>query len=247
MMQYPPTDSPVSRFGEREGTTAAESALAILRDQILTGELPPGTKLNQGDLARTLGMSRIPVRDAIRGLAAEGLVAHDPHRTAVVTPLSADDLAELYELRIAVEPHASALAVENIGGEELSSMAGDLQAMGETEDSGAWLEAHDHFHASLYHHSRRPRMISLLDRARAQTRRYTWIRLDRGAEEIAAEHDLILSAAQREDSRSLRALVEAHLVASYETVSRRLAALIHTDGTVRWKLDGGGEAQRATA
>lgn len=228
---------------DRVGTTSAEAALASLRNRILSGDLRPGTKLNQAQLAREMGMSRIPVRDAIRALAAEGLVTHDPHRTALVTPLSGDDLAELYELRIAVEPHASALALDHLGGDSLAPMASDLETMMATEDSATWLEAHDRFHASLYRRSGRPRMVELLDRARAQTRRYTWIRWDRGAEEIAAEHRLILSAAQRQDKRSLRALVEAHLVASYATVSRQLASLV-AEG---WWPERGGDAQRATA
>lgn len=228
------------RFGHGNESTAAEAALVRLRDRILTGELEPGTKLNQADLAQDLGMSRIPVRDAIRALATEGLVTHDPRRTAVVTPLSLDDLAELYELRIAVEPHASVVALPHLGEEELSSMTHHLAVMGESEDSSGWLEAHDRFHASLYHLSARPRMVALLDRARAQTRRYTWIRLDRNATEIAAEHDLILSAVRRGDARSLRAMLEAHLTSGFESVSRQLAALLQ-------RSDLGGDAQRATA
>lgn len=242
MMQRSRVDIPLFGLRERSGT-AAETALAALRDRILAGDLEPGTKLNQGKLARELGMSRIPVRDAIRALAAEGLVSHDPHRTAAVTPLSAADLSELYELRIALEPHASALALANISDEELAAMSDGVRSMRQAGESPAWLEAHDHFHSALYHRCERPRMISLLDHARAQTRRYTWIRLDRDAEEIATEHDLILSAARRRDPRSLRALVEAHLVASYETVSRSLASLFHPDGS----MSRGGGAQRATA
>lgn len=247
MMQHPPRVGSEVRFGERDGTTAAESALASIRDRILSGELQPGTKLNQTALARDLGMSRIPVRDAIRALAGEGLVTHDPHRTAVVTPLSADDLSELYELRIAVEPHASALALPHIGAKELSSMTKDLETMANATDSATWLEAHDRFHASLYQQSRRPRMIELLDRARAQTRRYTWIRLDRDAEEIGAEHELIHSAARRRDSTSLRVLVQAHLLAGYEMVTRQLASLFQADDERAWKVERGGDAQRATA
>ncbi|MFP3913610.1 MAG: GntR family transcriptional regulator [Actinomycetota bacterium] len=237
------------QFGGGDERTAAESALARLRERILTGELEPGTKLNQAFLARDLGMSRIPVRDAIRALAAEGLVTHDPHRTAIVTPLSADDLTELYELRIAIEPHASALALGNVGPEELGAMTDDLRTMGEAEDSNAWLESHDRFHAFLYRHSGRPRMISLLDRARAQTRRYTWIRLDRNAGEMAAEHGLILSAAERGDHRSLETLVRAHLTASFDFVSRRLAELARTEpeGTGRRLTTRGGDVHRATA
>lgn len=226
MMQHPRFGNGVLRLGHRPVGTAAESVLVCLRDEILSGELAAGTKLNQAALARRFGMSRIPVRDAIRALAAEGLVTHDPHRTAVVAPLSPDDLAELYELRIAVEPHASALAVPHLTAEDLATMRAAFEVLGQADDPAGWMEAHDRFHATLYHRSGRPRMVELLDRARAQTRRYTWIRLDRDAHEIGAEHGLVLAAAERRDRRSLRVMVEAHLTASYEIVSRRLASLI---------------------
>lgn len=231
MMQNPRSGNGYVGLPRQQGTTAAETALVRLRERILSGELAAGTKLNQTKLAVGLGMSRIPVRDAIRALAAEGLVTHDPHRTAAVAPLSMGDLAELYELRIAVEPLACALAVPLLSGSDLREMRGDLDLLDATDDPGGWLEVHDRFHAGLYHRSDRPRMISLLDRARAQTRRYTWIRLDRDVAEIAAEHRLIVGAAERRDPRSLRVLVEAHLTAGYEIVSRRLAALIHSGGS----------------
>lgn len=76
-----------------------------------------------------------------------------------------------------------------------------------------------------------PRSRNRLDRARAQTRRYTWIRLDRDPADIAAEHRLILAAAERRDPRSVRVLVEAHLTAGYEIVGRRVTALVRLGGS----------------
>ena len=229
MMQNPRAGHRMIKFAREKGATAAETALGRLRERILSGEMAAGTKLNQSDLALELGMSRIPVRDAIRALADEGLVTHDPHRTAVVASLSMEDVVELYEMRIAVEPLACSLAVPHLTEEDLGGVRRALDNLDRTEDPARWLETHDRFHGGLYRRSGRPRMISLLDRARAQTRRYTWIRLDRDADEIAAEHRLILAAAERGDPRSLRMLVEAHLTAGYETVTRRLAALMAND------------------
>ena len=227
-------------------TTAAETAFSLLRDRILTGDLPPGTKLNQASLARQLGMSRIPVRDAIRALAAEGLVSHDPHRTAVVTDLSPDGLAELYELRLALEPRASELAVAHLQPEDIDEMQECLAYMEDDSLDPAWLEIHDRFHASLYRRSRRPRMIEILERARAQTRRYTWLRLDRDANDIAAEHRLILAAARRRDSAAVQAMVEAHLTASYGALRERLRSADSRDrGGKRLQRRGG--VQPATA
>lgn len=227
-------------------TTAAESALALLRARILTGELEPGTKLNQTFLARQLGMSRIPVRDAIRALAAEGLVTHDPHRTAVVTDLSPDDLSELYELRLTIEPRASELAVRHLRPEDIEEMEGHLADMDEIAEHPAWLAIHDRFHAALYRRSRRPRMVDILERARAQTRRYTWLRLDRDARDIAAEHRLILAAARRSDAAAVRAMVEAHLTASFGTVREHIRSA-DSRGPGGKRLQRGGDVQPATA
>lgn len=121
-------------------------------------------------------------------------------------------------------------------------MARYLDVMSGAEGSPDWLAAHDRFHASLYQSSGRPRMVALLDRARAQTRRYTWIRHDRNATEIAAEHGLILSAVMRKDARSLQVMIEAHLTSSFQTVRRQLADLFPDQFHLR-----GGDAQRATA
>lgn len=222
MMQHP--------WVRDSGETAAEMAHARIREGILSGRLPAGTKLNQADLANELGMSRIPVRDALRALAGEGLVEDHPRRTARVASLSLGDVAELYEIRIAIEPQASAMAVSLLTETDLDEIRAALGEVDASDDAPAWLTAHDRFHELLYQRSQRPRMIELLDHARAQTRRYTWIRLDRDADEIAAEHHLILAAVERRDARSVRALIQAHLAAGYEIVSRRLAALVPATG-----------------
>jgi DNA-binding GntR family transcriptional regulator len=220
--------------------TAADEALAELRRRILGGDLAAGTKLHQTDLATSLGMSRIPVRDAIRSLTSEGLVIQEPHRSAVVAPLSMDDLAELYELRLSVEPHASALAVPNLGAADILAMRGLLAAMDQAADNPVWLDANDDFHAHLYRRSGRPRMIALLDQARAQTRRYTGLRLERGRPDLDIEHRLILAAAERRDPSAIRALVQAHLYSAYSIVRGQLHGRDRDDfGNYPASLEGG--------
>jgi DNA-binding GntR family transcriptional regulator len=202
--------------------TATDEAIDSLRWRILNGSLRAGQKLHQEQLASELGMSRIPVRDAIRTLASEGLVSLQPRRTAVVTAISLEDLAELYELRGAVEPLASALAVAQIGPGDLLRMRGFLHTMHETNDHREWLEANDEFHACLFENSGRPRMIALLRQARAQTRRYTGIRMADGRADLDAEHRLILGAAERRDAQAVEALVRAHLISAFTVLRREL-------------------------
>jgi len=209
--------------------TSAEEALQELRKRILGGSLAAGTKLHQEQLASSLGMSRIPIRDAIRTLVAEGLVLQFPRKTAVVAPLTANDLAELYELRIAVEPEASALAVPNVGPADFMAMRGLLTIMGTTDEAAAWLDANDDFHRALYQRSGRPRMIALLDQIRAQARRYTAVRLGSGRPDLQVEHRSILAALERRDPSAVRALVQAHLVGAYSILRAQIGSLDQVD------------------
>ena len=219
--------------------TAADDALVELRRRILAGSLVAGSKLHQAELAAALGMSRIPVRDAIRSLAAEGLVVLEPRRSAIVAPLSVNDLAELYELRLAIEPHLSALAVSKLGAADLLAMRGMLAAMEQAVDHPSWLDANDEFHAHLYRRSGRPRMMSLLDQARAQTRRYTGLRLDLGRPDLDSEHRLILAAAERRNPAAIQALVQAHLYSAYSMVRKQLDGRGEDFGNYPASLEGG--------
>ena len=113
-------------------TTASESAGSRvaqgLRDRLRTGALAPGTVLSQAEIAAEYGVSRIPVRDALHILSTEGLVDLGVSG-AVVTGLSIAELQELYELREAVEPVVTAIAVPNVGRAETQQMAALLDRM----------------------------------------------------------------------------------------------------------------------
>jgi DNA-binding GntR family transcriptional regulator len=225
--------------------TAAATALVELRGRILSGSLPAGTKLHQARLARELGMSRIPIRDALLQLATEGLVLQH-NRTAVVAPVGLEDLAELYELRLAVEPRASAVAVAKAGPGEMDRMQELLASMEGPIDNRTWLELHDQFHATLYRGSGRPRMIAILDQARAQTRRYTGMRLERGIADLNLEHRLILGAVERGEPETVRRLLEAHLTSAWAIVGRQLETHQENEGSVREGSGIGGEPPDGT-
>src|ERR1044071_2584060 len=84
--------------------TVASMTVAALRERILRGDFPDGEPLRQDALADELGVSRIPVREALRQLEAEGLVAFSPHRGAIVSSLSLEAIEEVFELRSTIEP-----------------------------------------------------------------------------------------------------------------------------------------------
>src|SRR5215212_5810747 len=103
---------------KRQGT-APETIAAALRADILSGETKPGTLLRQEDLAARFAMSRIPVRDALRLLEAEGLVTIATNRGAQVTQLSRDEVAEIYHLRVLLEGDCLGLAIPRMSEAEL--------------------------------------------------------------------------------------------------------------------------------
>ena len=112
-----------------ENVTAQELVLASVRQAILSGVLSPGARLRQEELADVFGTSRIPVREALRALEYEGLVASEPHRGFTVTTLDADDVEEVYDLRILLESEAVRLALPLLTDEDLEELEGLFQAM----------------------------------------------------------------------------------------------------------------------
>ena len=121
--------------------TAGQSAARVIRQRILTGELAPGAMLNQNELAEEFGMSRIPIRDALRQLSAEGLVQLRAHATASVTPLSIHDLEELYELRLSLEPKLCGIAAPHLTAADIEELGHTLHALETTTDTDNWLRA----------------------------------------------------------------------------------------------------------
>src|SRR5215213_4049637 len=195
-----------------------------LRDRLRTGALPPGTLLSQSDIAAEYGVSRIPVRDALHMLAAEGLVTLGV-TGAVVTGLSIQELQELYEMREAIEPLVTAIAVPNVGRAEINQMAANLQRM-EAEDvaPAEWLEANAAFHALVYTRADRPRQVELTEQLRRLTDRYVYLHLEviGEAEHLHEEHRRIFEAVKRGNAREVAELTRLHLETSHDFILRYL-------------------------
>ncbi|MBL8582662.1 MAG: GntR family transcriptional regulator, partial [Rhizobiaceae bacterium] len=99
--------------------TAQEAVLYELRRRIVSGEFEPGSQILQDALAEELGVSRVPVREALRTLEGEGQVSYEPHRGYFVVELDLNELVEIYRLRDLLEPEATAKAFPNITKEDL--------------------------------------------------------------------------------------------------------------------------------
>lgn len=200
--------------------TAAERVAAQLRSEILHGELAPGAKLSQHSLAARFSVSRIPVRDALQILAGEGLVDPTSNATAAVRGMSVAELQELYELREAVEPLATQIAVPNVGRADLLTMRRQLEIMEEYADARTWLTANADFHAAVYQRANRPRMIELVERLRGLTDRYLYVHLEviGQTEHLVREHLDILAAVEAGDAALAARLVREHLATSHDFI-----------------------------
>ena len=124
-------------FGEPEDRpTIAESVAARLRELILTGKLPPGTPLRLTQVATRMGVSVMPIREAIRILEAERLVTIEPRRGAAVAHLSIDDIEELYAVRAALEGLAAKHGARAIGARDVKAMRTEFNAMTRASEAG---------------------------------------------------------------------------------------------------------------
>jgi DNA-binding GntR family transcriptional regulator len=179
--------------------TLAERAFATLHSVILAGAIPPGQRLPIDDLAEALKMSPMPIREALRELDSVGLVENIPHRGARVAELSIQDLREVYEARLALEPLAIRHAAQNFSEEDAADARTKLENLeaaytGGSDDDEIW-EAHTAFHFALYKPANSrwlQRMIKPLWESSERYRRAT--PATRSLRERRSEHRAILAA-----------------------------------------------------
>jgi DNA-binding GntR family transcriptional regulator len=168
------TDGQLERIiadARESNVTAQDLVLTSVRAAILAGVLSPGARLRQEDLAERFGTSRIPVREALRALEYEGLVTSEPHRGFTVTELDADDVEEVYDLRIVLESHAVRVALPLLTDEDLEELEQLYQAMTGAVAPDEQLAARERFYIRLYSVSGRPRLVGLIVRLRQEVAR----------------------------------------------------------------------------
>lgn len=193
--------------------TKREMVLATLRTAIHDGRLPPGERIVIDEVARALGVSIIPVREAIGQLASERLVELKPHVGPVVSGFDADAVAELFTLLECLELAAVRHAVERASEEDIAEVE-RLAAAAERAGAARWEEANARFHARLAACARMPRISEHLAQVSSEWERLHRLRLkgsgpfDRAAAE--AEHREIAAALRARDRARLEAAIAAH-------------------------------------
>lgn len=198
--------------GLLDKTTISIQVAQELRRRILAGHYPQGVKLQQEQIAAELGVSRSPVREALGQLEAEGLVVLTPQKGAQVSPISRAEIAELFELRLLVEPHLLALAIPEMTEADLNKATSIISEMADIGLDG-WGDANWRLHEVLYAPAGRPGMLKLLRRTHETIGRYIRMQVmaTNGRADAHREHKLILDACRKRDVTKAVGLLRQHI------------------------------------
>lgn len=187
-----------------------------LRQAILRGELKPGERLMEIQLANKLGVSRTPIREAIRKLELEGLVLMIPRKGAEVADITEKSLRDVLEVRKALEELAVKLACDKIQDDEIEELKQAAQEFKETLECGdvtEYAEADVKFHDIIYRTTDNERLIQLLYNLREQMYRYRveYLKRDDAHEILLAEHDKIIATIEKRDKEEAMKAVCKHI------------------------------------
>ncbi|WP_416673102.1 GntR family transcriptional regulator [Egbenema bharatensis] len=184
-----------------------------LRQAILYGVFAEGQSLRQDEIATQFGVSRIPVREALRQLEVEGLVTFFPNRGAVVTVLSIAEVQEIVEIRIALETTALQYAIPNQSQTCWATAERILVETDQATDFNRWAELNWEFHSTLYTPADRPRLLSMIRMLHINVDRYVRLQLKQTnyQEHSQQEHYRLLEYCQQQDAKGAIEGLKRHI------------------------------------
>ncbi|KAB8143726.1 GntR family transcriptional regulator [Chloroflexia bacterium SDU3-3] len=202
--------------------TAAERIAAAIRQEIEGGMIGVGEPLRQEEIAARFAASRIPVREALRLLEAEGLVKIYPSRGAYVTIPAPESIRELYEIRALLECEALRLALPNHIPYDMRQAEQRVALLDEAEDSATWSQLDEELHAILYQPAQRPQLLELIAALRRRVNHFYYL-AHRPSDYRAgcqAEHRALLAACRSGDAAQATQALAEHLRHAGEVVAR---------------------------
>jgi DNA-binding GntR family transcriptional regulator len=204
-----PLEQPMSAIPR----SIADALVGELRTAIVAGEFRPGQRLTIDELSERFQVSATPVRTALAQLNAEGLVRTEPHRGAMVSLLTADDICDIFEVRISLEAMATRLAVPQMREEHVAELERLAWEMSTTENLAASVGLNNEFHLRLYEPCRRPYLLQLIGQSRLRVQHYMrWVAID--DERLHAAHDehhQIVTCCRQGDAEGAAQLIEGHI------------------------------------
>lgn len=189
-----------------------------LRDAIIRGEIPEGAQLRQDAIATKYRVSRIPVREALRQLEAEGLIAIVPNRGAIVPALLPSDIEELFAIRALLEPvvlkDSIPLLTEVDFAQASSILKKYVKELSRDEHVGTWGRLNTQFHSILYSRAQRPHFMSIIRNVNNKGERYTRLQLflTRGIQRANEEHGQLLELCRSRDVVAACRLLRQHIL-----------------------------------
>lgn len=191
-----------------------EIVRARLRDAILAGHHEPGERLSISAIARRYGVSAMPVREALRGLEAEGIIEFSPNRGAVVKRLSREELLEIFLIRVELESLALRRAIEHLGERELRQLDDLIRQMdASVGEPGAWLNANQKFHLVISKAANLPRLYHMLTALWGVSRPYMGVYMARivNPRKAREEHAALIRACRRKDADAAVRILKEHV------------------------------------
>jgi len=213
-----------------EYKTRTQLVVEIIREKILSGEIVAGQALRQASLAEELNVSRIPVREALLQLEAEGLVSFEPHKGATATELNLDKVDELFELRAMIEADLLRASIANISDEALAQADEILakldSALGKQNAANIWSELNSEFHNCLYSGANRPQTTDLVNILNKNADRYIRMHLlwAGGISKAGPEHAELLAFCKDRDIEQAVAKLKQHILNSRDAIKAFLVA-----------------------
>ncbi len=206
--------------------TLHEQVFRQLREAILSGQLREGERIIETEIAGKMGISRSPLREALRKLELEGLVTVTPRKGAIVNAFSAEDIEEIYLLRSVLEGAAARLAAARITSEGLlvlEESVGRMDALTRNGDLSGLVEENTNFHNVIIKASGQKRLVQLIGTLQEYVRKFRTASLSRPGRAANAlkEHREILAALREREGEKAEKLVHHHIAASREVVLGR--------------------------
>ncbi|HHW01400.1 MAG TPA: GntR family transcriptional regulator [Thermoanaerobacterales bacterium] len=214
--------------------TVRDAVFERLRKAILNGYFKPGERLVESQIAEEMGVSRTPVREAIRRLEIEKLVVNLPRKGVMVAPINESQVKEIFNIRGALEGLAVKLAIDNIDSKTLRQMEEILQEMDQAIKKGDLdkeVECNTRFHDCILNASKSPKLSELLRNIHDQIQRFRHKSLSvEGRPQIAlSEHNDILQAIKEKDKSKAEQLIKNHI----ENAGKALLKKIHEEDSIK--------------
>ena len=208
--------------------SVSQAVTRALREAILQGRLRPGERLVQDELAAELGVSRQPVREALRRLESEGLIVQLPQRGFAVREQREEDIRENYHLRRLLESEAARAAARCMRPEELEQLRAlyrSQELAADEGDAAALVELNEQFHRLVHEASRMPQLVRLVRQLWAGRTVFTPLFVPGRAQRSLEEHRRLLAALERGDPAGAGVAMDEHIARAAEDYFRQGRAL----------------------